>query len=736
MFTEEDNALVEQAFQDLLNCSKDIIRGDVQRLEMIRKAFDFANKAHYGIRRKSGEPYIIHPISVAKIVVEEIGLGLKSICAALLHDVVEDTDYTVEDLTSIFGEKIASMVDGLTKLKKAGDIASTSSEQAENFKKMIYTLSDDVRVILIKLADRLHNMRTLESMKPHKKVKIIGETLYFFAPMAHRLGLSNIKTELENLCFMHSYPKEYYEIEHKMNDTSIKRQEFIETFIKPIRESLVAGGYDFVIEGREKSPYSIWKKMQKKGIPFEDVYDLFAIRIIFKANQITPEKSQCWQIFSNITDIYKPKPDRLRDWVSIPKANGYEALHCTFMGPNGVWVEVQIRSKRMNEIAERGFAAHWKYKSETDVESELDKWLEQIKEVLASPIDDAVQFLDEFKLNLYTTEIVVFTPNGETRMLPKGSTVLDFAYEIHSGLGNGAIGAKINHVLKPIYTVLESGDQVEIISSRNSSPKIEWLDYANSAKAKHAIKTYIKRNSVSFVDKGMEIFNDELEKYGIKQPSARVFHKVLPEYGCIKKEEFYSKIGTGQIKLDNLGQILKSSKSNKLLNFWSLDLDIVNPFKLFGGGSNKSKEEITSQNFTIASCCHPIPEDEIAAFKDENGKVVVHKKDCPNAIDYAAKHGDRIVKASWSAKASMSYLCKIKLIGSDRVGILYEVSQIIATQFNVNIRNLNYETHNAVFECNIVLYVKDNSALKQLMSLIQTVKGVDKVSRVEFNENN
>ena len=732
MFTEIDKAIINDDFEKLLKSSETIIRGDEERKKLIIKAFEIANNAHWGVRRKSGEPYMTHPLAVAQITVDEIGLGVKSVCAALLHDVVEDTDMTVEDLKVIFGEKIATMVDGLTKMKNVGEVAQTNSEQALNFKKMIYTLSDDVRVILIKLADRLHNMRTLDSMLPHKKAKIVGETLYFFAPLAHRLGLSKIKTELENLSFKHSYPKEYYTIEYKLNESSTERQEYINRFIAPLLLPLQEKGFEFTLEGREKSPYSVWRKMQTKRIPFEEVYDLFAIRIIFKENNPSREKEKCWQIYSVITDRYTPKPDRLRDWLSIPKNNGYEALHCTFMGPDGAWVEVQIRSERMDDIAEKGFAAHWKYKGDSTPETELDKWIGKVRDALSTPVEDAVQFLDEFKLNLYTSEIVAFTPSGQLFTLPKGATTLDFAYEIHTNLGNKMIGAKVNYALKPIDYKLESGDQVEVITSQKTEPKIEWLDSVVTAKAKNAIKSHFRKNLTNVIAKGIELFNEELAKYGIKNSSSRVMHKVLPEYGCVKKDEFYSKIGSGIIKLDNLEQVLKSNKIIKRTNFWSLDLVSVNPFKLFG--ATKPVTDISTENFDIAECCNPIPEDEIVAFKEDDGDILVHKKSCPIAINHAAKYGNKIVQANWSTKSSMSYLCKIKLTGSDRVGILHEVSQIIATQFNVNIRNLLFETHNNVFECNISIYVKNYSALKQLMSLIQKIKGVDKVSRIEYNK--
>lgn len=733
MFTEEDHKLIQEVFNKLLISCENLFREDPQRRSLVVKAFEFANKAHDGVRRKSGEPYIVHPIAVAHIVVTEIGLGVKSVCASLLHDVVEDTDYTVEDIDSLFGAKIASMVDGLTKLKKASDLAAHNSEQAENFRKMLFTLSDDVRVMLIKLADRLHNMRTLDSMLPHKKVKIVSETMYLFAPLAHRLGLFTIKAELENLCFKHSYPKEYYEIEQSMNETSIERSRFIEGFNAPIISKLNENGIHFTIEGREKSIYSVWKKMQKKGVPFTEIYDLFAIRIIFKPEDNKPERNQCFDIYSYITGIYKPKPDRFRDWVSIPKANGYEALHSTVMGPGGVWVEVQIRSQRMNDIAERGFAAHWKYKENRfGNNNELDKWIDDIRNALNSPTEDAVTFLDDFKSNLYYNEIVVFTPNGETRQMPNGATALDFAYAIHSKLGNGAIGAKINHNLKNIYTRLQSGDQVEIISSQSSSPKIEWLDYVITTRAIQSIKHFFKKNTAKNIVVGTEMFLIELQKYGIKEPNERVWKKVLPSYSCKNPDTLYDKIGSGEIKLDELGKILKSSTEKKAIRFWSLDIDAVNPFKLFG--KSPTKENVNNYDFEIAECCHPIPGDEIVAFGTDNGKLIIHKKNCPTAIDNAAIHGDRIVKANWSSKVSRFYLSKIYFNGTDRLGILQEVSHIITTQFKVNIRQLVFETHNEVFECNVVLYVTDNETLDRLMNLIQKVKGVDKVSRLEITK--
>ena len=486
-YSPEDEQMVDAAFDRLMeHCAK--ICKTQEDADRIKRAFFLAKEAHAGVRRRSGEPYIMHPISVAMIVVDEIGLGVKSVMAALLHDVVEDTDYTVEDIQSMFGPKVAQMVDGLTKM--SGVFKTEASEQAANFRKVLLTLSDDVRVILIKIADRLHNMRTLGSMPPHKQMKITSETIYLFAPLAHRLGLYAIKSELEDLTLKYRFPEEYRQIEQKIQETEPDRTKFIEKFNAPLIEALKENRIDFEISGRVKSVYSIWSKMQRKQIPFEEVYDLFAIRIVFKPSPMIPEKAQCWHIYSLVTDIYKPKPDRLRDWVNIPKANGYEALHSTVMGPDGVWVEVQIRSQRMEEIAERGFAAHWKYKSsdaEGRDEGEFDRWIKQVREALNSPTESAVEFLDNFKLSLYTNEIVVFTPKGESRTLPQGATALDFAYDIHTNIGNSAIGAKINHKIESIFTPIQSGDQIEIITSQNVRPKADWLDHVATTKAKQCI---------------------------------------------------------------------------------------------------------------------------------------------------------------------------------------------------------------------------------------------------------
>ena len=561
-FTPEDERLIKEKWEELLQSCTKICKND-EDWEFIKRAFFLAKEAHGGVRRRSGEPYLLHPIAVAKIVVDEIGLGVKSVVAALLHDVVEDTEYTVEDMERIFGPKIAKMVDGLTKM--SGVFNADTSEQAEYFRKVLLTLSDDVRVILIKIADRLHNMRTLGSMPTNKQIKITGETLYLFAPLAYRLGLYTIKSELEDLCMKYRFPVQYAELSEKLKATEEQREAFISKFNAPIIEALKRDHINFEISGRVKSLYSIWSKMQRKQIPFEEVYDLFAIRIVFQPLPFPSEKTQCWQIFSTITDIYTPKPDRLRDWISMPKANGYEALHSTVMGPDGVWVEVQIRTQRMEEIAERGFAAHWKYKnaSLSNNEDELDRWLKKIRDALNGPTENAVDFLDNFKLSLYTSEIAVFTPKGEARKMPYGATALDFAYDIHSKIGNSAIGAKINHKIEPITTQINSGDQIEIITADNARPKAEWLDIVTTTKAKQAIKSFLKRERQNNIERGMKMLEERMQQLNTPL-SGRVLRKIVPIYESNNKEELYSKIGAGIVDLKDLDKVLKVNATSKL----------------------------------------------------------------------------------------------------------------------------------------------------------------------------
>ena len=733
-YTAEDEALIREKWDDLLfSCTK-ICKND-EDWNFIKRAFFLAKEAHEGVRRRSGEPYLLHPIAVAKIVIDEIGLGVKSVVAALLHDVVEDTEYTVEDMERIFGPKIASMVDGLTKM--AGVFNADTSEQAEYFRKVLLTLSDDVRVILIKIADRLHNMRTLGSMPMNKQIKITGETIYLFAPLAYRLGLYSIKSELEDLCMKYRFPQQYAEITQKLHESEASRREFIDKFNAPIIAALNRDNFNYEISGRVKSVYSIWSKMQRKQIPFEEIYDLFAIRIVFKPLPFPSEKTQCWQIYSTITDIYTPKPDRLRDWISMPKANGYEALHSTVMGPDGVWVEVQIRTQRMEDIAERGFAAHWKYKHATisQDEDEFDKWLKQIRAALNSPTENAVDFLDNFKLSLYTSEIVVFTPKGEARKMPFGATALDFAYDIHSKIGNNAISAKINHKLEPITTQINSGDQIEIITADTARPKPEWLEIVTTAKAKSAIKSFLKRERQNNIERGMQLLEEKMKSLNI-QLSGRVLRKIVPIYECNNKEELYSKIGAGIISLDDLEKVLKVNAKSKILKFWTLFI----PQKKEEGDETPQPGDIApakdlpdnEPQFEIADCCKPIPGDKVVGYRaPATGRIIVHKATCDELNRLAAQYGKNIVKEEikWSQHKAMSYLVTLELRGIDRQGLLLDLAKVVSDDFNINIREVNIHSHDGIFEGSVSLYVKDAESLNAVMDKLRKIKGIDSIKR-------
>ncbi len=728
-YTAEDEVIIKEKWDDLLlSCTK-ICKND-EDWNFIKRAFFLAKEAHQGVRRRSGEPYLLHPIAVAKIVIEEIGLGVKSVVAALLHDVVEDTEYTVEDMERIFGPKIASMVDGLTKM--SGVFNAETSEQAEYFRKVLLTLSDDVRVILIKIADRLHNMRTLGAMPMNKQIKITGETIYLFAPLAYRLGLYSIKSELEDLCMKYRFPQQYAEITQKLNETEASRQEFISKFNAPIIAGLNRDNINYEISGRVKSVYSIWSKMQRKQIPFEEIYDLFAIRIVFKPLPFPSEKTQCWQVYSTITDIYTPKPDRLRDWISMPKANGYEALHSTVMGPDGVWVEVQIRTQRMEDIAERGFAAHWKYKHATisQDEDEFDKWLKQIRSALNSPTENAVDFLDNFKLSLYTSEIVVFTPKGEARKMPFGATALDFAYDIHSKIGNSAISAKINHKLEPITTQINSGDQIEIITADNARPKPEWLEIVTTAKAKQSIKSFLKRERQNNIERGIHMLDEKMKSLNIKL-SGRVLRKIVPIYESNNKEELYSKIGAGIVNLDNLEKVLKVNSKSKILKFWTL---FINKKEEEDGddATAPEKEPAAEPQFEIAECCKPIPGDKVVGYRDPaTGNIIVHKANCDELDRLAAQFGKNIVKdeIKWSQHKAMSYLVTIELRGIDRMGILLDLAKVVSGDFSINIREVSIHSHDGIFEGSISLYVKDAEGLHDVMDKLRKIKGIESVKR-------
>lgn len=742
IFTSDDVSRIESEYSllrdNLYRCDKP---GDI---ELIDRAFRYANEAHRDMYRNSGEPYIIHPINVARIVNEEVGLGARSVAAALLHDVVEDTEISLDDITKEFGHKIASLIDGLTKISGTYN-KETHSLQAENFRKMLMTLSDDIRVILIKIADRLHNMRTLDSMPEHKRMKVAGETVYLYAPLAHRLGLFAIKTELEDLSFKFRHPRIYDEIARKVKLDEKKNLALINRFSLPIIEELNENNIIFDISGRFKSIYSIWKKMQSKTIPFEEVYDLLALRIVFEPGPEMSERAQCWQIYSLITDIYTPKPDRLRDWVSRPKSNGYEALHLTVMGPEGRWVEVQIRSQRMDDIAERGFAAHWKYKGDTSQsESELDKWLKHIREMLANPMSDPVTFLDEFKMSLFSSEIMVFTPKGLLVNLPKGASALDFAYEIHTGIGNKAIGAKVNYKLSPLSTTLQSGDQVEIITSNIAKPEKEWLEYAHTAKAKTAIKDALRDESTDRMQKGVEMLENRLSELGIL-PNSDIIKKLLDNYELLNKDELYSRIGLGLINLDELRKVLRRAPEGSLRKYWKLAIGGVtrksagekeNP--PIPGAIDKShpyllRENVdnTGNSYVIAGCCNPIPGDEVVGYADPSNSIIVHKPKCPAAVKLMSSEGNRIIPVRWTIHKLASFLARISINGIDRIGLINEVTNVISTELNVNIRNINVSVYDGIFEGTIDLYVHHTRDLNNLILQLSNVKGIASVKRVE-----
>ena len=728
----DEQEMIETAFDDLI---KSLRKGTTEEsVKMIRRAFEFAREAHQGVRRKSGEPYILHPLAVAKIAVKEIGLGTKSAVAALLHDVVEDTDYTVEDIANLFGPKIASLVDGLTKISEV--MGSNTTKQAESFRKMILTLADDVRVILIKIADRLHNMRTLDSMPEHKQVKIASETLYIYAPLAHRMGLHAIKTELEDLSLKYENPVEYQELEKRIYDYRDEHTGLYQQFIAPIRERLTESGYRYDITARTKSVYSVWSKMQRRHISFEEIYDLLAVRIVFDPKDNQPEKWQCWNIYSLITDMYSPKPERIRDWVSVPKANGYEALHLSVMGPGGKRIEVQIRSRRMDEIAEKGLAAHWKYKGDNaEASNEVDKWLAGIKEMLEQPGTDALEFLDEFKLNLFAKEIRVFTPKGEMRTLPKGASVLDFAYDIHTEIGNSCIGGKVNHKLVPMSHRLQSGDQVEVLTSDKQKPQSDWLDFIVTAKARNNILMVFRREKKEQIRIGTTMFEKLLED--MKLPfGAENLNKALLHLKLQHKDDLYVSLAKGHLDIEEVRKALKKKSENKFVKYWKLQF-----FKSDKDKSVPDKEEekgkvindITddASDFIIAPCCNPIPGDDVVGMKIDGDKITVHKRKCPEAIRLMSSYGDKIVPVKWVSHKIMSFLAVIKLNGIDSIGIVSDITMIISKESNVNMRTVHFETKDGIFEGMIHLYVHNTADLNNLMMKIASLKGVENVSRVE-----
>ena len=741
-----DEQMIQDGFNNLL---QDYLNSNHRRkVERITKAFNFAKQAHDGVKRRSGEPYIMHPIAVAKIVCSEMGLGSTSICAALLHDVVEDTEYTVEDIRNMFGDKIAQIVDGLTKIS-GGIFGEQASAQAENFRKLLLTMSDDIRVILIKIADRLHNMRTLGSMLPAKQFKIAGETLYLYAPLAHRLGLFSIKTELEDLSFKYEHPQEYEAIRRKLEATASARELLFKHFAEPVDAKLKAMGLNYEMKARVKSIYSIWNKMQAKKVAFEDIYDIYAVRIIFDPLPGVDEKNQCWDIYSAITDIYRIRPDRIRDWVSRPKANGYQALHLTVMGPDGQWVEIQIRSRRMDDIAEKGFAAHWKYKeNHVEEDTELDKWLQTITEILESPDPNALDFLDTIKLNLFSSEIFVFTPKGELKTLPQGATALDFAYALHSDVGNKCIGAKVNHKLVPLSHKLSSGDQVEVLTSRSQTPQAEWLNFVTTARARTKITAVVRRIRKETIKGGEAKVLAACQKSGV-EPSAQNLDKLAMYYGFSKRDDLYYSVERGDVVLpENVRKLFREKDENGLFKYVKQALRRATkyskstPEEAVNETQTKEKpvydkkkpyilkEEAFERNYVIAECCKPIPGDESLGFINDDGNVVVHKRSCPIAMRLKSSFGERILNTVWSSHQLSSFEATLEVKGIDSLGVLNEITKIISEEFNVYIIRLLIEAKDGVFEGRIKLKVHDVEDIQKLCVRLSKIENIKSVSRI------
>ncbi len=735
-FTQQDYAVIARDYADLKEAARKRCANQSE-LDMVQKAFEFANEAHKGVRRRSGEPYILHPIAVAQIVVSNIGLGYKSICAALLHDVVEDTDYTVDDIRNIFGDKIASLVDGLTKIKTVldnEDKAKQNSIQAENFKRILLTLNDDVRVVLIKLADRLHNCRTIEFMPEYKRDKILSETMFIFIPLAHRLGLYEVKSEMEDIWLRYKEPQAFNEISEKINRNINDKEKEIDEFIGPIDNALKAAGFDFEIKKRVKTPYSIWHKMITKGITFEQIYDLYAVRIIFNpsAGSTESERDQCYHVFSIITGIYKYKSDRIRDWVKHPKNNGYEALHCTLMSHSGIWIEVQIRTTRMNDIAERGIAAHWNYKKDGFVdenENEMDSWIGKVKEILVNPDVNALELLDIIHNDLTTTDIFVFTPKGDQKRIPKGATALDFAYSIHSEIGNKAIAAKVNMKLEPLSYELKTGDQVEIITAETEKPKREWLQFLKTRKARNIVLDYLKGERQESINAGKKMVEEQLQAIGSKLNDNTV-KAMLNGYEIFEDnaDELFFRVGIGILKLNNLDEIIRKSeeKQSKPWAFpWFKNREKKNSYVI-------NDESDTKHKYVIASCCNPIPGDSVVGFLASDGTVTVHKKTCNVANSIAAKHGDRIVMPVWEKATDQSFLVRLSLKGVDRIGIINEISRYISLVMSVNIRKFCLGTEEGIFEGYIDLYVHDKDDLEKLTKKLNKIEGITSVVRSDI----
>ncbi len=747
-----DAKMVDDAFHHLLDSY--LASRHRKKVDIITKAFNFARQAHKGVRRLSGEPYIMHPIAVAQIACSEMGLGSTSISAALLHDVVEDTDYTVEDIQNMFGPKIAQIVDGLTKIS-GGIFGEQASAQAENFKKLLLMMSDDIRVILIKICDRLHNMRTLDGQPPNKRYKIAGETLYIYAPLANRLGLNNIKTELENLSFKFEHPEQYQAIEEKLASTQESRDSLFDSFTAPIREALDKMGFEYKIKARVKSPYSIWNKMQQKQVSFDQIYDILAVRIIFKPKKKDEEVNECFNIYVAISQIYKSHPDRLRDWVNHPKANGYQALHVTLMSKQGKWIEVQIRSERMDEIAEQGFAAHWKYKDGvatngefSEDEGELNNWLRTIKEILDDPQPDAMDFLDTIKLNLFASEIFVFTPKGEIKTMPAGCTALDFAFQIHTFLGSHCIGAKVNHKLVPLSHKLSSGDQVEILTSNSQHVQPSWINFVSTAKAKTKIQAILRREGREVQKRGEEILDEFLKRNSL-EVTFSVLNKLCALHGIEKHEQLLQALGEKNIILGEqdikelqgkgkkkteetvkgwrryvpfLGKQKKTEKTEKTDEYIVLPTDFNRKKPIYINDDN-------IHQYIFKSCCHPIPGDDVLGYIDGKNHIEIHKRSCPVASKLKSSYGNRILDAKWDMHRKLFFDATISIKGIDRIGMLNEVTSVISGQFDLNIHKLTISSNDGIFSGVFELLIHDRTDVETIIKNLKTIKGVQEVNQ-------
>ena len=726
---------IEAEKKEILNRYKILIKACKRRLEkgdkeIVRKAFEVAVEAHKQMRRKSGEPYIYHPIAVAQICAEEIGLGAVGIVCALLHDTVEDTDLTLDDVKGLFGEKVAQIIDGLTKI--SGVIDNTSSIQAENFRKVLLTMSEDIRVILIKLADRLHNMRTLDHMKRDKQIKIASETLFLYAPLAHRLGLNTIKTELEDLGLKYTDADAYNDIANKLKESEPERKRFIQKFIDPLKEILAEQGFKFKIFGRPKSIYSIYNKIKTKHVSFDEIYDLFAIRIVIDS-PFDQEKSDCWKVYSIITDFYHPSPERLRDWISTPKSNGYESLHTTVMGPEGKWVEVQIRTTRMDDLAENGYAAHWKYKdSAADKESKFESWLLRIREMLENPDPNALEFIDDFKLNLFSDEMFVFTPKGDMKTLPVGATALDFAFEIHTKVGEHCIGAKVNHKLVPLSHELKSGDQVEILTSSKQAPKDDWLNYVITAKAKSKIKNCLKDQRKKIAEEGKEIIKRKLERHKLDF-NQHLIHEFCNYLKLPSSQELYYRSALGNVDVKEIKEFIRF-RENPQKKAHKTETQKIEQLVTSARGKTDMLvigDDLQKLDYKLAPCCNPIPGDDVFGFITVGEGIKIHRVNCPNAIKLLSNYAYRVVKAKWVNDQLISFLAGLKIIGTDELGIVNNITKVISNENNVNMRSINFDTDDGLFEGTIMVYVHDTKHLNHLIDNLKKVKGVSKVQRID-----